>query len=94
MGVTTLKKLGVRELILSPAIFVGLLLALSSVDDRVRDRFSNLVSPTDGLAPWGRRLTEFGDALASAMQYQSIENAPLLIFAAVGVTLTLFMFKS
>ena len=88
------KKLGLREAILSPAIFAALLLMLSSVDDRVRDRFANLVSPADGLAPWGRRLSEFGDALASAMQYQSIENAPLLIFAAVGATLTLFMFKS
>ena len=88
------RKLGLREAILSPAIFGGILLMLSSVDDRVRDRFTNVVSPTDGLAPLGRRISEFGDALASAMQYQSIENAPLLIFAAVGITLTLFMFKS
>ena len=87
-------KLGFREVIVSPAIFAAILFALVSVDDRVRDRFSNLVSPGDGLAPWGARLAELGDALATALRHQSLENAPLLVFAAVGATLVLFMFRS
>lgn len=87
-------KLGFREVIVSPAIFVAILLTLVSVDERVRDRFGNLVSSADGLGPIGHRLSELGDAIVSAMRYQSLENAPLLIFTAVGATLVLFMFRS
>jgi hypothetical protein len=32
--------------------------------------------------------------LLSAVRYQSIENAPLLIFATVGAVLFLFMVKT
>jgi hypothetical protein len=87
-------KLGVREAIVSPAVFGVILLMLVSVDGRVRERFGNLVSGGDGLAPWGNRLSELGDALMSALRYQSIENAPLLVFATVGVVLVLFMVKT
>jgi hypothetical protein len=87
-------KLGAREAILSPAIFGAILLMLVSVDDRVRERFGNLFFGGDGLPPWGDRLSELGDALMSALRYQSIENAPLLVFATVGVVLVLFMVKT
>jgi hypothetical protein len=87
-------KLGVREAIVSPAIFVGVLLMLASVDERVRERFGYVVSSGDGLAPWGDRLADLGAALMSAVRYQSIENAPLVIFASVGVVLVFFMFRS
>ena len=87
-------KLGVREAIVSPAVFAGILMMLVSVDDRVKERFGNLVSSGDGLAPWGERLADLGDALMSAVRYQSIENAPLLVFATVGAVLVLFMFRT
>jgi hypothetical protein len=87
-------KLGVREAIVSPAVFGLILLMLVSVDERVRERFGNLLSGGDGLAPWGDRLADLGDALMSAVRYQSIENAPLLVFATVGAVLVLFMVRS
>lgn len=87
-------KLGVREAIVSPAVFGVILLLLVSVDDRVKERFGSLMSGGDGIATWGDRLADFGHALLSAMRYQSIENAPLLVFATVGVVLVLFMVKS
>lgn len=87
-------KLGVREAIVSPAVFAGVLLMLVSVDERVRERFGSVVSSGDGLAPWGERLADLGDAVMSAVRYQSIENAPLVIFATVGAVLVLFMFRS
>jgi hypothetical protein len=87
-------KLGVRETIVTPAVFVGILLMLASVDDRVRERFGYVVSSGDGLAPWGDRLADLGGALMSAVRYQSIENAPLVIFATVSVVLVLFMVRS
>lgn len=87
-------KLGVREAIVSPAVFGAILLMLVSVDDRVRERFGNLLSGGDGLTPWADRLADLGDALMSAVRYQSIENAPLLVFATVGVVLVLFMVRT
>ena len=65
-----------------------------SVDARVRDRFSNVLSGGDGLSPWGDRVSDLGSALASAVRHQSVENAPLLIFTTVGVVLFLFMVRS
>jgi hypothetical protein len=87
-------KLGIREAIVSPAVFGGVLLMLAAVDDRVRDRFGSVVSSGDGLTPWTDRLADFGGALMSAVRYQSIENAPLVIFTTVGVVLVIFMVRS
>jgi len=87
-------KLGVREAIVSPAVFAVILLMLVSVDERVRERFASVVSSGDGLAPWSERLGDLGEALLSAARYQSIENAPLVIFATVSAVLVLFMFRS
>lgn len=85
-------KLGMRQAIVSPAIFATMLLMLVSFDDRVRDRFADLFGA--GVGPWGDRVADFGSALANAARYQSIENAPLLIFSVVGAVLVLFMFRS
>jgi hypothetical protein len=88
-------KLGMRQGALSAAVFGGILFALVSMDPRVRDHVSDLVGNGSGsIAPWGARAADLGGALWSAARYQSIENAPLLVFATVGTVLTLFMLKS
>jgi hypothetical protein len=87
-------KLGLRQTALSTLVFCGVLVALVSIDPRVRDRMTDLVSGGDGLTPWGDRLSDLGGALMSAVRHQSIENAPLLIFATVGAVLFLFMFRT
>jgi hypothetical protein len=87
-------KAGLRQSMLSSIVFVIVLGGLVSVDARVRDRFSNLISGGDDLSPWGDRLSDLGHALISAIRYQSIENAPLLIFTTVGIVLFLFMARS
>jgi hypothetical protein len=75
-------------------VFGIILLMLVSVDERVRERFTDLVSGGSGISPWRERLGDLSDALMSAVRTQSIENAPLLIFATVGVVLVVFMVKS
>ena len=87
-------KRGLRQAALSGTVFCGLLLALVSVDARVRERMSELVSGGDGLGGWSARLNELGEALSTAVRHQSIENAPLLIFATVGAVLFLFMVRA
>jgi hypothetical protein len=86
-------KLGFRQGTASVAVFGAVLLMLVSVDDRVRDRFGDLVG-TGGMTPWGDRVGDLGNALMSAIRYQSIENAPLLIFAAAGAVLVAFMLRT
>lgn len=88
-------KLGMREGAVSAAVFGAVLFALVSVDPRVRGHVSDaLGSGHPSAAPWSARAAEIGDALWSAARYQSMENAPLLVFATVGTVLTVFMLRS
>jgi hypothetical protein len=93
-GCTLMMKLGFRQGIASAAVFAAVVLMLISVDDRVRDRFGDLFSGSGSLSPWGDRVSDLGNAVMSAIRYQSIENAPLLVFAAAGAILFAFMLKS
>ena len=84
-----------RQTFVSVVVFVGILVALVSVDDRVQERFSEVfMSSNGGLSPIGDRVGDLGGALMSALRHQSIENAPLLVFAAGGLVLFLFMVKT
>ncbi len=87
-------KIGIRQSALSLTVFVVVLAGLVSVDERVRERFTELINGNDSLTPWGDRLGDLGGALMSAIRTQSIENAPLLIFATVGAVLFLFMVRT
>ena len=85
-------KLGVREGAVSATVFSAVLFALVSVDPRVREHVGDLFG--GGVGPWGSRLGELGDDMWTAARTQSIDNAPLLVFATVGAVLTVFMLKS
>ena len=84
---------GLRQSMISLSGLVIVLGALTFVDPRVRDRFNALLSGQDG-GTVADRAAELADALMTALRYQSIENAPLLIFAAVGAVLFLFMVRT
>ncbi len=86
-------KVGVRESVLSIAVFAGIIIALASVDPTLRERMTDFVSG-GGVGHLGNRAGDVGGALWTALRTQSIENAPMVVFATVGVLLTLFMFKS
>jgi hypothetical protein len=87
-------KLGLRQGVLSSLVFCGVLFALASVDARVRERVGAVVSGGDGISPWGDRVSDLGSALVTAIRHQSIENAPLLVFATAGAVLFVFMFRT
>ncbi len=87
-------KHGLRRAAASTAVFGAVLMVLVSIDDRVRDRFGDLLAGGHGVSPWGDRVADLGDALAGAARSQSIENAPMLVFAFVGAVLVLFMLKT
>jgi hypothetical protein len=87
-------KMGLRQGALSAAVFGAIMFALVSVDARVRDQVSELMGNSTSVAPLTTRITELADALWSAARYQSLENAPMVVFATVGIVLTLFMLRS
>jgi hypothetical protein len=83
-----------RQWMLSVGVFVLILVALVSVDDRVRDQFTNLISGGNGITTWDTRAVDLGHAVVTAVRYQSIDNSPLVLFAVVGAVLFLFMLKT
>jgi hypothetical protein len=87
-------KLGVREGVVSAAVFGVVLFILISVDPRVRDHASDLFGGGGGVNAWSGRAGELGSVMWAAARTQSMDNAPLLVFATVGAVLTLFMLKS
>ena len=86
-------RVGWREGLFSALIFGGILAMLISVDPKVRDQAENLVR-NNNVSSLSDRASDLGGALMSAARHQSVDNAPLVVFATVGVVLTLFMFKS
>jgi hypothetical protein len=86
-------KLSLRQAVMSSLVFGGVLLALTVVDARVRERVGDVVAGRDGTL-WADRVGDLGEALATAIRHQSIENAPLMIFAAVGAVLFVFMIRT
>jgi hypothetical protein len=87
-------KLGLRQTIASVSVFAVIMAFLVSLDDRVRARFGDLLSAGTDVSPLGHRVSELLNALVDAATHQSIENAPMLIFAVVGGVLFLFMLKA
>jgi hypothetical protein len=84
-------KLGARQGIASAAIFGAMVLALMWKDDRVREL---VVMQAGGASSWGSRATDVGSTVLSAARHQSIENAPMVVFAVVGAVLVLFMLRT
>ena len=87
-------KVALRQYALSVAVLGIVLGGLVSVDGRVRDRLSELVHGDGALSPLGDRAGELGNALWTSVRHQSLENAPLLVFATVGCVLFVFMFRT
>lgn len=87
---------GARETATSALSFAVVLTALVSFDPRVRVRFWEVFGNPSGtvISPLGARLGDLGSALWVAARDQSIENAPFLIFAVVGIALFVFMLRS
>ena len=87
-------KFGIKQALASAAVFSAIVLTLVSVDERVRDRVHGLVSGTDGVGSLSDRAAFLGDAVWTAARHQSLENAPMVVFATVGAVLFLFMVRT
>ena len=74
-----------------------LVLALVMFDDRVRDQITGVFDtrhPSDAIVGLSGRATEVVLIVAQAMRSQSLEHAPLVIFALAATVLVLFMLRT
>lgn len=83
-----------HQWLVSLFMFAVVMAALVSFDQRVRDQFNRLVFGGDGIVSWDNRALELGSAIVGAVRTQSIDHAPVLLFATVGVVLFLFMVRT
>jgi hypothetical protein len=73
------------------------LVSLVLFDDRVRERARALVGgehPTAQLVSVGERARDLAVGLLQVARDQSLDHAPLMIFALVAMVLVLFMLRS
>jgi hypothetical protein len=87
---------GIRETVLSIVCLTVLVSALVAVDGRVREHFSLLFTQVsnESVGTWGARVESFGAAIAQAARDQTVDQAPLLLFAGVGLVLLIFMLRT
>jgi glucose uptake protein GlcU len=85
--------MGIREGAVSAIVFSAILFALISIDPRVKTQVTESLRNGNAWS-WGDRVGEIGSALMTAARDQSLDNAPLLVFATVGAVLTVFMLRS
>jgi hypothetical protein len=83
-----------RQLLKSMCGLALVFAVIAAFDERARQEFARLFWGSDGIASWDSRLIGVGDALASALKYQSLENGTLMVFAAVAAVLFLFMVRA
>jgi hypothetical protein len=76
---------------------LALVLALVLLDDRVRERIMLVLDPHHpgaALLGLGERVSEAMAILLVAARAQSLEHAPLVIFALAATVLVLFMLRT
>jgi len=75
----------------------ALVVGLALVDERVRERLARLTTTraaSGEIASAGAKLQELVELVAMAVRDQSIEQAPLVIFALAAIVLVLFMLRT
>jgi hypothetical protein len=83
------------EVLLTIGTLTILVMVLVAVDPGVRDQVSMRVSaPSVSIADAGYHARDLTNVIAQAARHQSLEHAPLLIFALAAMVLVLFMLRT
>ena len=84
------------DALISAGVLTLLLVLLAAMDLRVRERFGELLRGTagTGVGSLGEQLQDIGGVVVTAAWNQSMANAPMTIFVAVAVILTVFMMRT
>jgi hypothetical protein len=81
----------IRGWLPSIAVFVVFVGVLAAFDERVQESLTLLFA---GGNPLHRRAAGVGEALFSMLQYQFMDNGPMMVFVVLGAVLFAFMVKS
>ena len=77
---------------------VGLLIVgLVSIDDRVRERVTEILKepPSSAeIAGTGAQVAQVSNVIYKAARDQSVEHAPMVVFGVAGAVLVLFMLRT
>jgi hypothetical protein len=87
----------INDALISLGALALLLVALVSIDDRVRERVTQLLStpPSSAeIAGAGVQIENVSMVLYKAARDQSVDHAPMVIFAVAAVVLVLFMLRT
>jgi hypothetical protein len=87
---------GLGEVMGSLVCLVVVFVMLLAVDERVRDHVGLLVGRASSapVATFSDGVSALADALVQTARDRSIDQAPLLVFSAVGAALLVFMLRT
>jgi hypothetical protein len=83
--------------LISMGALVVLLVALVSIDDRVRERVADILRtpPSSAeIAGTGAQVGQLSSAVFDAARDQSVEHAPMVIFGVAATVLVVFMLRT
>jgi hypothetical protein len=87
----------VKDAMISVGALALLLMALVSVDERVREHVTNMVTTPPGSAEFvraGQQVENVSTVVYKAARDQSVEHAPMVIFGVAATVLLLFMLRT
>jgi hypothetical protein len=87
----------ISDALISLGALVVLLVALVSVDDRVRERVTNILTtpPSSAeIAGAGAQIENVATVVYKTARDRSVDHAPLVIFGVAATVLVLFMLRT
>ncbi len=87
----------IKDALISVGAVVVLIVALVSIDDRVRQRVAEILRtpPSSAeIAGTGAQVAQVSNLVFKAVRDQSVENAPMVIFGVAATVLVLFMLRT
>lgn len=87
----------ISDALISLGAVLLLLVALVSIDDRLRERVEDLVTrppSSSEIAGVGAQMQGVSAVIYRAARDHSVENGPMVIFGAAAVVLVLFMLRT
>ena len=88
---------GIKDTLISVGAVVLLIVAIVSIDDRVRERVTDILNrpPSSAeIAGTGAQVVQVSLVVFKAARDQSVEHAPMVIFLVASAVLVLFMLRT
>ena len=87
----------IKDALISMGAVLLLIVALVSIDDRVRERVTDILGrpPSSAeISGTGAKVAQVSSVVFKAVRYQSVEHAPMVIFSVASAVLVLFMLRT